>query len=405
MSISQLARGIAESPTLKINEKAALLKDKGEAVIHLGGGEPKTKTPIDAILAAAAKLASGEIKYTPTDGIPSLKKAIVRYTEENYNRCVGPESVLVSAGAKASLYALLVTILDPQDEVILTAPYWVSYPEMVKMVYARPVVVHAEDGRFEPRIEDIAASVSSRTKAVIINSPNNPSGKVFSGDFIREIVQFCEKKNLWLIMDDIYHKLVFDGITPPSCYQYAKDLSETSRLIVINGVSKVYAMTGFRIGWTIAPKRIIEVMNNVQAQTTSCPSALLQSAAVGALLGLQSTVDSLCLTLQNNRDIMVRELNGFSGIHVEKPGGTFYCLPDFRAYSNDSVKLAAFLLEKALVATVPGKEFGMEGYLRLSYCGSIKDVTEGIARMKWALDPTSPKEIYIGDRRVVRDWK
>jgi len=176
MSISRLARAIAESPTLKLNEKAAILKEKGEAVIHLGAGEPKTRTPIDAILAAAGKLASADIKYTPTDGIPALKKAIVRYTEESYGHCVGTENVIVSAGAKAALYNLLVTILNPQDEVIVTAPYWVSYPEMVRMCHARPVIVNNEDGRYEPRIRDIEAACGSATKAVIVNSPNNPSG-------------------------------------------------------------------------------------------------------------------------------------------------------------------------------------------------------------------------------------
>lgn len=404
MSISQLARAIAESPTLKLNEKAALLKEQGQAVIHLGSGEPKTKTPIDAILAAAAKLQTADIKYTPTDGTPALKKAIIRYTEDNYGRIVGPENVLVSAGAKASLYALLVTILNPQDEVIVPAPYWVSYPEMIKMCYAKPVIVHSEDGRFEPRMKDIEAAVSSYTKAIIINSPNNPSGAVYSDQFISEIVQFCERKGLYLIMDDIYHKLIFDGRVPTSCYKYAKDLSENSKLVVINGISKLYAMTGFRIGWAVASRRLIEVMNNVQAQTTSCPSALLQAAAVGALNGIQSSVDSLRLTLQNNRDLICRELGTIDGVRVTKPGGTFYCLADFRAYNQDSAALSSFLLEKALVATVPGKEFGLEGHLRLSYCCTVKDITEGIARIKWALDPNSPNEIYIGDRRVIRDW-
>ncbi|MCX5788833.1 MAG: pyridoxal phosphate-dependent aminotransferase [Elusimicrobia bacterium] len=404
-SISLLARSIAEPPTLKLNEKATILKEQGQPVIHLGSGEPKTKTPMDAILAAAGKLASADIKYTPTDGIPALKKAVIRYTEENYGKIVGPENVLISAGAKAALYALLVTILDPQDEVIIPAPYWVSYPEMVKLCTGKPVVVTPEDGRFEPRMKDIEAAVTSYTKAVIINSPNNPSGAVYSEKFIGEIVEYCEKKGLYLIMDDIYHKLVFDGKTPPSCYKFAKDQSENSRLVVINGVSKLYAMTGFRIGWAVGNPKLIAAMNNIQSQTTSCPSALLQIAAVGALTGIQSYVDGLRLTLENNRNIMVRELQGFEGVKITKPGGTFYCLPDFRAYNKDSVALSKFLLEKALVVTVPGKEFGMEGHLRLSYCGSIKEITEGIQRMKWALDPGSPKEIYIGDRRQVRDWK
>jgi aspartate aminotransferase len=405
MSISQLARSIAESPTLKLNEKAALLKEQGQAVIHLGGGEPKIKTPIDAILSAAAKLTSAEVKYTPTDGIPALKKAIVRYTEEHYGRVVSADNVLVSPGAKAALYSLLLTILNPQDEVIITAPYWVSYPEMVKMVYAVPVIVQPEDGRFEPRLEDIAQACTSYTKAVIVNSPNNPSGAVYSEDFIAAIVEFCEKKKIYLIMDDIYHRLVFDGRRPISCYRFAKDLGEGSRLIVVNGISKLYGMTGFRIGWTIAPRPLIEVMNNVQGQTVSCPSALLQAAAVGALTGMQSVVDSLNLTLENARDVMVKELQSFEGVHVIKPGGTFYCLPDFSHYSRDSVALSQFLLEKALVVTVPGRDFGMEGHLRLSYCGTIKDITEGVQRIKWALDPNAPKEIYIGDRKLVRDWK
>ncbi len=405
MSISQLARAVGQSPTLKLNEKAALLKDQGQAVIHLGSGEPKIKTPIDAILAASAKLSTAEVKYTPTDGTIPLKKAIIRYTEDNYGRVVGPENVMVSPGAKAALYALFLTILNPQDEVIVLAPYWVSYPEMIKMTYAVPVIVKSEDGRFQPRIQDIANAVTSYTKAIIVNSPNNPSGAVYSDDFIREIVEFCERKKLYLIMDDIYHKLVFDGKKAVSCYKFAKDPSESSRLIVINGLSKLYGMTGFRIGWTIAPKAIIEVMTNVQAQTVSCPSALLQGAAVGALTGMQGVVDSLNMQLENARNVMMNELRSFTGVHIEKPGGTFYCLPDFSYYNKNSEALSQLLLDRALVVTVPGKEFGMEGHLRLSYCGGMKDITEGMLRIKWALDPNAPKEIFIGDRKLVRDWK
>jgi aspartate aminotransferase len=163
-------------------------------------------------------------------------------------------------------------------------------------------------------------------------------------------------------------------------------------------------MTGFRIGWTIAPKAITEVLANVQSQTVSCTSLLLQAAAEGALTGLQSHVEALRMTLENNRNVMMQELKSFNGVRVTKPDGTYYCLPDFRAYSNDSVGLSRFLLKKALVVTVPGKEFGMEGHLRLSYATTIKDVMEGVARIKWALDPTSPNEIYIGERKMIRDW-
>ncbi len=404
MSISKLASQIAESPTLKLNEEAARLRDKGEAVIHLGAGEPKNKAPISAILSAAAKLNTGDIKYTPTDGLPSLKKAVLRYTEENYDRIVGMDNVMISQGAKQALFNLLFTLLNPQDEVIIFAPYWVSYPEMIKMVYGIPVVVTPEDGSFYPTMKDLEPAISSYTKAIIINSPNNPSGVVYPESFIAEVVDLCERKGIYLIMDDIYHKLVFDGKTAPSAFRFTTKDIESTRVIVINGISKLYGMTGFRIGWTVANRDIIAVAANVQSQTVSCTSILLQAAAEGALTGIQSVVDTLRMTLENNRNVMMQELQSFNGVKIVKPNGTYYCLPDFRAYSMNSVELSAFLLKKALVVTVPGKEFGMEGHLRLSYATTIKDVRQGVERIKWALDPSSPNEIYIGERRLVRDW-
>jgi aspartate aminotransferase len=404
MGISQLAKSIAESPTLKLNEEARLLREKGEAVIHLGIGEPKNKAPIAAILSSAAKLSAGDVKYCPTDGTPSLKKAIVRYTEEAYDKVVGAENVIVSSGAKQSLYNLLYCLLNPQDEVIVLAPYWVSYPEMIRMVYAVPVIVTPEDGSFVPHFSEIEKAVTSNTRAILVNSPNNPSGAVFPDELLEKIVQMCERKNIHLIMDDIYHKLVFDGVKPSPAWRFTDRDIESSRVIVVNGVSKLYGMTGFRIGWTVANSALVQTMTNVQAQTTSCASPVMQAGAEGALTGLQGQVESVRLTIQNNRDVMMQELASFSGVKCFKPHGTFYCLPDFRAYEKDSVKLSEFLLKKARVVTVPGKEFGMEGHLRLSYAGTVKDVTEGVARMKWALDAKAPSEIYIGDRKMVRDW-
>ncbi len=404
MSLSQLARSIAESPTLRLNEEARLLRERGEPVIHLGIGEPKNKAPLAAILSTTSKVVQGDVKYSPTDGLPSLKKAIIRYTEENYDRLVAPENVIVSSGAKQSIFNLLYTLLNPQDEVICLAPYWVSYPEMIRMCYGVPVIVRPEDGTFQPRLEDIEKAVSPSTRAIIVNSPNNPSGAVYSEQFIAEIVEFCERRGIWLLTDDIYHKLVFDGRHAAPAYRFTQRDSESSRVIVINGIAKVYGMTGFRIGWVIAPREIVQIMTNIQAQTTSCVSMILQAGAEGALSGVQSVIEALRLQIQNNRDVIVSELRSFTGVHLEKPEGTFYCLPDFRAYSHDSVKLADFLLKKAMVVTVPGKEFGMEGHLRLSYSGTLKDVTEGLERMKWALDPHSANEIYIGDKKLVRDW-
>ena len=404
MSLSQLARNIKESVTLKLNETAALLREKGEPVIHLGGGEPKSKAPIDAVINCTSMLHTGEIRYTPPDGIPALKKAIIRYTEERYKRIVTADNVIVSGGAKQAIMVLLHAILDPKDEVIFPAPYWVSYPEMVKLAGGCPVVVTPEDGSFHPTLREIADTVGSYTKAIIINSPNNPSGAMFSKDFIAEIVEFCEKKSLYLIMDDIYNRLVFEGKSAPVCYDYTDAPLEQSKLVVINGVSKMYAMTGFRIGWAIASKELVEAMATVQSQQTSGPSAPSQWAAVGALNGVQSSVENLRMTLENNRNVMIDRLRAIDGVQVTKPDGTFYCFPDFSAYMKDSQKLANFLLEKVRVVTVPGKEFGFEGHLRLSYCGTIRDITEGLERIQWALDPTSANELYLGDRKLVRDW-
>jgi aspartate aminotransferase len=387
-----------------MNEEAELLRQRGEAVIHLGIGEPKNKAPINAILSSAAKLNTGDIKYSPSDGIPSLKKAIITYTEENYTKIPDPANVIVSSGAKQAIFNVLYTLLNPQDEVIILAPYWVSYPEMVRMAQGVPVIVTPEDGGLHPRMEDITQAVGSATKAIIVNSPNNPSGLVFSDEFIAQIVQFCEKRGIYLIMDDIYHKLVFDGRKPAPCYEFTDNEIEDSKIIVINGVSKLYGMTGFRIGWAIAPEKLVKIMTNVQSQVTSCASVVLQAAAEGALTGIQSIVEGLRLTIENNRNIIMKELEAFEGVKVTKPGGAFYCFPDFSAYQKNSVELSEFLLRRALVVTVPGKEFGMEGHLRLSYAGSVKDITEGIARIKWALDPDSPNEIYVGNRKLVRDW-
>ena len=404
MSISRLASEIKESPTLSLNEEARRLRVKGEPVIHLGVGEPKNPAPITALLGSSAKLKSGDIKYVPTGGMPSLKKAIVRYTEENYSRLVEPDNIIVTTGAKQSLYNILFSIVNPQDEIILLAPYWVSYPEMVKMVNGIPVVVTPKDGTFIPRFQEIENAVSSYTKAIIINTPNNPSGTIFPESLIAELVDFCERKGIYLITDDIYQKLVFDGEKVPSAYAFTEKDIENTKVISVNGVAKLYGMTGFRIGWTIANKKMVQVMSNIQSQITSCPPVVSQAAAEGALSGSQSVVENLRLTIQNNRDILIQEILSFSDVISEKPKGTFYAFPNFSAYNSNSSELAKFLLKKALVVTVPGSAFGMEGYLRLSYSGTVKEIIEGIERMKWALDPNSPNEIYIGDRKFIRDW-
>jgi aspartate aminotransferase len=385
MKLSKLASEISESPTFALNDEARLLRERGEPVINLGIGEPKNKTPINAILSSAAKLTSGDVKYVPPDGTLSLKKAIIRYTEENYDRLVAPENVIVTNGAKL-------------------APYWVSYPEIIKMCNARPVVVTPEDGTFTPRFEDIERAVTSYTRAIIVNSPNNPSGVIYPPELIEKLVGFCESKGIFMICDDIYHKLTFDRKEAVPAYRYTKKDIEDSYIIAVNGVAKLYGMTGFRVGWVIAPRALVRVMTNVTVQTTSGVSPVSQAAAEGALNGMQSVVEALRLQIENNRDVLLQEMKSFNGARLVPPDGTFYALPDLRAFNNSSVEIAKFLLKKALVVTVPGKEFGMEGHIRLSFSGTVKDVTEGMERIRWALDPTSPNEIYIGERKLVRDW-
>lgn len=404
MKLSKLASDIAESPTFALNEEARQLKQRGEAVINLGIGEPKNKTPISAVLASGARLSSGEVKYTPPDGLPSMKKAVIRYTEENYDRLVSPDNVIVTNGAKQSLFNIFYSILNPQDEAIIIAPYWVSYPEMIRMCMGIPVVVTPEDGTFTPRFEEIERAVTSSTRAIVVNSPNNPSGAIYPDELIAKIADLCKKKGIFMICDDIYHKLTFDGNVATPAYAFTKDDIENSNIIVVNGVAKLYGMTGFRVGWVVAPRELIRVMTNVIAQTTSCVSPIAQAAAEGALNGLQSVVESLRLQIENNRNVLLQEMKSFKGARLIEPQGTFYALPDLRAFKDNSVDASRFLLKKALVVTVPGKEFGMEGHIRISFAGSATEVVEGLARIRWALDPTSPSEIYIGDKKMTRDW-
>ena len=405
MKLSALASEISESPTFALNDEARRLRERGEAVINLGIGEPRNKTPFSAILASAAKLTSGEIKYTPPAGMASLKKQVIRYTEENYDRLVAPENVIITTGAKQSLFNIFYSILNPNDELIVLAPYWVSYTEMIKMCRGVPVIVTPEDDMFIPRFEQIENAVTPSTRAILVNSPNNPSGAIYPPELIEKIVDLCERKGIFMICDDIYHKLTFDDHKAVPAYHFTKKDVESSHVIVVNGVAKLYGMTGFRIGWVVASRGLVKALGNVLSQTTSCVSPVSQAAAEGALAGPQSGVEALRLHIQNNRDVLLQEMRSFKGARLIPPDGTFYALPDLRAFNGSSVEVSKFLLEKALVVTVPGKEFGMEGHIRLSIAGTIRELTEGIARIKWALDPTSPEEIYIGDKRVIRDWQ
>ena len=386
MNLSRLALSLGQSATLKLNELANNLKAEGKPVVHLGGGEPEEKIPRGALEESGKMLDAGFVRYTPTSGTAALKKEIAAYTEQYYGVKPGPKNIVVASGAKQAIYNFLISVVDPGDEVIFPAPYWVSYPEMVRLAYGNPVIVKPREGELLAKAADIEAHITSRTKAILLNSPNNPSGQVYPEDFIRRMVEICEERGVYLLMDDIYNRLVFDGLKAPSAFTFSKKPLNESVIVSINGVSKTFSMTGYRIGWGVANEAITQAMIKVQAQVSSCPSALSQAAAAGALREGSGFVETLRQGLEKKRDVMVAELSKLKKVKLHKPQGTFYSFADFSAYEKDSAKLSALLLEKAMVVAVPGVEFGMEGHLRLSYCGAEKDIIEGVSRIRKILD-------------------
>jgi aspartate aminotransferase len=404
MKISDLAASLSESATMKFNERANQMRAEGKPIIHLGIGEPKNKAPEAAVAASSKKSEQGYFKYTPAAGLPSLRTAIADYTTERYGVEVSSANVIASNGSKHALFNVLMAIVNPGDKVLMPVPYWVTYPEMVKLVRGTPAYVQPEPGTLMPSVGAVIEAVDQDTAAILINSPNNPSGMVASAAFLEELVRYCESQDVYLIMDDIYRDLVFDDGAADSAYRYTSEALDSSHVIVINGVSKLYGMTGLRLGWSVAPAEVSSAINKIQGQMTSNASVISQAGAEGALLGDQSVVEELRLHLQENRDRLLDELADLEGLKVERPQGGLYCFPDFSAFNPDSNALAEFLLEKAMVVTVPGVEFGMEGHIRLGFAGTAEDTVEGARRIKWALDPNQPDQIQMGDVVVTRDW-
>ena len=406
MSVSQLARSIKASPTLKLNETAAKLREKGEPVIHLGGGEPKSKAPLDAVLNCATQLNTGEVRYAPADGLPALKKAIIRYTEENYGRLHGPRERDRLERRQAVDHEH--PVRDPRAEGRggLPGPLLGELPRDGEARGRRRRCRSCpRTARFQPSVPDIADKVGSYTKAVILNSPNNPSGVMYPADFVAEIVEFCEKKNLWLIMDDLYNRLVFDGQKAPNPLRVRE--GHRRGLAARRRPGRLEDVRDDRLPDRLGDRQPRAGRGHDQhpgAPDLGPASPCRSGRRSGALSGVQTSIESLRLTLENNRNVMLERLQTIPGVHVTKPDGTFYCFPDFSAYMKDSQKLAELLLERVRVVTVPGKEFGMDGHLRLSYCGTIKEIMDGLERIKWALDPKAPNELFLGDRKLVRDW-
>ncbi len=386
--LSQRASELKPSATLAISAKEKELKSQGIDVVGFGAGEPDFPTPAHIREAAKASLDRGETFYTPVGGTVELKKAVIRRFDEDYGLKYEPDHILVSCGAKHSLYNIFQAIIGPGDEVLIPAPYWVSYPEMVCLSGGKPVIVPAEEkNNFEPDPKLLESLISPNTKAIIINSPSNPTGIMYSRKLLEELAEIAEGHDLTVISDEIYDKLVYDNLT---FTPFASLPGMHKRTVTVNGVSKTYAMTGLRIGYLATPiKEIVKAAGNIQSQSTSNPSNPAQAAAVQALIGPQDEVVRMRNIFENRRNLMTRLINEIDGISVPIPQGAFYTFVNTTALNGrdgikNSTDFAQLLLDKYHVACVPGGPFGSEDHIRLSFATSDAVIEEGMRRIATA---------------------
>jgi aspartate aminotransferase len=388
--LSNRAARLKPSATLAISAKAKELKSQGVDVVGFGAGEPDFPTPAHIRAAAKESLDRGETFYTPVGGTPQLKQAVARRFLEDYGLDYKPEEILVSCGAKHSLYNILQAMIDPGDEVIFFPPYWVSYPEMVDLVDGVSLIVPTkEENRFVPDPDEVEASITSKTKAILLNTPSNPTGVLYPRSLLERLAQMAEKHDLLVISDEIYDKLIYDGntFTPFATLPGMKD-----RTVTVNGVSKTYAMTGFRIGYLACPRLdLVKAATNIQSQSTSNPTSTAQAAATEALNGPQEEVGRMREIFQKRRDLMVDLINGTNGLSVLKPDGTFYAFVNTselygKGGISDSSDIARHLLETQHVACVPGGPFGSEDHVRFSFATSDEMIKKGFDRIREACE-------------------
>jgi aspartate aminotransferase len=394
MKLSRRVSRIKPSATLAVSAQAKAMKAKGIDVIGFGAGEPDFDTPGHIKRAAVKALEDGFTKYTPASGIDELKDAVIEKLRSENGLKYQRNQVLVSCGAKHSLYNLFQAVLNPGDEVVIFAPYWVSYPDMAILAGARPVIIPAyAKEEFKVKPSRLRAKLSSKTRLVVINSPSNPTGAAYTRKELEDLARVLERRDLLVASDDIYEKIVYDGFRFYSIASVNKKLAE--KTVVINGVSKTYAMTGWRIGYAAGPAQVIAAMSNIQSQSTSNPTSFSQKGALEAMTGRQGDVKKMVQEFKRRRDFMVKKLNAMPGVKCFKPRGAFYVFPDFSAHMErefrgkkikNSVEFCQFLLNEVKVAAVPGSAFGGEGHIRLSYATSMKNIREGLKRISHALE-------------------
>jgi aspartate aminotransferase len=389
MRLSRRAESARPSATLSLDATAKAMLARGEDVVMFTVGEPDFDTPDNIKQAAIRAIQAGYTKYTPAAGSLELRRAIAAKLKKDNGLSYDPDQVLVSNGAKQALYIIMLCLLDEGDEVLLPGPYWVSYPDQAEVCGARAVVI---DGTAAPDLKVTPAmlegAVTKRSKLLILNSPCNPSGVVYTGEELRALAEVAVRHNLWIMSDEVYEKLVYDGLTHVSTAALSRQAYE--RTITVNGVSKTYAMTGWRIGYAAGPREVIRAAVDIQSNLTSGPNSIAQKASLAALTEEQDSVEEMRAVFARRRDLIVEGLNSIEGVRCVVPRGAFYALPDCRGllrhtYAgrkvSDSVSLSEALLQAVKVAVVPGAPFGAEGHLRFSYAVSESDIQKGIERL------------------------
>ncbi len=391
--ISEMASGISSSPTLLIDAKFKEMKANGEDVVGFGAGEPDFDTPQHIKDAAIAAINAGKTKYTPAAGTLALRKAVADKFKRENGLEYQPSDIVVSNGAKHSLVNAFMAICNPGDEVIIPVPYWVSYPEMVKIAGGVPVFVHSsEEEDFKVTAEKLRAAITDKTRAIVLNSPSNPTGMVYTEAELRQIADLAVEKNIYVVSDEIYEHLIYEGkhVSIASFNEKIKELT-----IVINGVSKTYAMTGWRIGYAAASSPVAKAMANIQSHASSNPNSIAQEAAVAALTGGNEEAERMRRHFMKRRDFMVHYINSMEKVSCKEPHGAFYIMMNIskligEEYYGRVIKtsddFAEVFLDVAKVAVVPGSGFGAEGYVRWSYATSMDNIVEGLERLQKFLD-------------------